>query len=127
MMPQWGNLPPGPTRPFDRLNPNAYGAEGGGFIAPDDAMWLLDLFSQALPTQPVTTERFLAAAKAYETSYSISRATATGSMASQPHQRRQCVSRCSHIEQPQPGRKLNRPASRASRYSRTTLNRRARW
>jgi hypothetical protein len=80
-MPPEGTLPPGPTRPFDRLNPNEYGTSAGEFALPDDAMFLLDIFSHALATQPLVAERFLAAAKAYETSHVISRTTSTGALA----------------------------------------------
>jgi hypothetical protein len=79
-MPPPGALPPGPRRSIDRLNPFDH-TGSGEFAPPEDAPSLLELFYEASRTDPIVTERFLAAAKAYRTSKFISHATTTGSLA----------------------------------------------
>lgn len=79
-MPPVGTLPLGPTQEIDRLN-HHYASETGGFKPPADAAGLLELFYEASRTDPVVAERFLAAAKAYQTARVISQITMTGSVA----------------------------------------------
>ncbi len=70
------------TRTIDRLNPmDYYGGGGGTFVPPSDGMELLQLFYDTAQSDPVISERFLSAAKAYHTASHIATETMTGAVA----------------------------------------------
>jgi hypothetical protein len=73
--------PPVETRVVDRLNPHDYATSIDGFVPPGDGIELLQLFYDTSQSDPIASERFLSAAKAYHTSGAIWSATPTGAVA----------------------------------------------